>query len=516
MDGQGQVASEAAIKAAAEQARIAAARTPEGVMLNFQEHLKLSPEEAAQLYNDGFTSLGAVKKGSQKKLEKALPALTPTQVKRLRMDIRLIDLEAIEGAEAKAPPAAPEAPAADTPEAPKAPEAPATAEAPDTAGAEPAVEGPFEGGCPACNSTIEVTGPGRFQCPHCSATSEMAADGTVTLLTAGGQPPAAPAGAAPPPEAAHPQGPACAHCKAVVSVQEPGLFRCPGCMSVSELGEDGTITLKQTPDVQFSALCANCQVPVQVAQPGMFRCPGCMSVSELGEDGAVTLKQGPEAEADAKAEAKPETDGPRSASCGSCGASVKVPKPGKFRCPECKSISRLAEDDSVTLVKGPDGKPPEEPSPPAETAAESPAPETPASAEPSSVGCPVCEAQVKVPKPGKFRCPSCRSISRLAEDGKVTLVKGAPKPEATKEEAAPAKDDKKTDETADKKGEEAADKAADEDADEWDLEDEEEKEPEKKDKKPPKKKPPVDPEQEYKDQVELAKAMSGGVRIGGF
>ena len=529
VDGQGHVASEAAIKATAEQARIATAQTPEGALANFQEHLNLTPDEAAQLYNGGLTSLRAVKEASQKQLEKALPAQTPTQVKRLRMDIRFLDLDEIEGpaghpAAAAQPVGEPEAPASQPDAAvPDTSATSATTASGATPDPGPESDTPFEGGCPACNATIEVAGSGRFQCPHCSAVAEMEADGTVTLLeAAGSQPVSPPTGATLPAAIPSTLGPKCANCQVEVSVPGPGVFRCPSCLSVSELDEKGLVTLKQTADGQFSAACANCQVTVQVAEPGMFRCPSCLSVSELDEKGQVTLKQGPEVGTEVGTESAPsgptpetpaasEAQTPRSASCGSCGSSVKVPKPGKFRCPKCRSISRLADDGLVTLVKGPDGQVPESPGSSSQPTAAGPAQETPTSADPNSVGCPVCEAQVRVPKPGKFRCPSCRSISRLGSDGKVKLVKGAPKADTPKAETQATKDGA------------AGDAIADDETEEWDLEDEPaeiseaneatQDEPEGSDRK---KSAAVDPEEEAQAREAVRKAVSSGPRIGGF
>ena len=529
VDGKGHVASENALKAAAEQARIAAARTPEGVMMNFQEHLGLTPEEAAQLYNSGLTSLREVKKASQKSLEEVLSATwTPTQVKRLRVDLRILDLDEIEGAEGQEPAIAPPAGGVGTPASPSSTPAPAQSPAPPPSpGAEETVEGPFEGGCPACNATIEVTGPGRFQCPHCTAISEMEADGTVTLLERTATPPAAtPPGPAPASRDISPSSPMCAHCQVPVSVPGPGVFRCPSCLSVSELAQDGTVILKQTPKGQLYALCAHCQVSVQVAEPGMFRCPSCLSVSELDEMGQVTLKQGPdgaapepsadegEAEVGSQTAGTTPTPSPRSANCGSCATSVMVPKPGKFRCPACKSISRLGDDGGVTLIKGPDGKAPEQSAPTPTSTPDAPPPSasTPAPAGPTSAGCPVCQAQVKVPKPGKFRCPACRAISRLAEDGGVTLVKEAPKTDAPAQEAPAVKKEEAAGDDA-KEG-------ADEGAEEWDLEDEGEgsaKEIEAKEETPTRKRPKTkDDDEEAKAREALRKTVSGGVRIGGF
>jgi len=125
--------------------------------------------------------------------------------------------------------------------------------------------------------------------------------------------------------------------------------------------------------------CPFCHVKIKIPKDGKFRCPQCEKIGFMDEKG----------------EAKEPASFPMIIQCPECNDKIKVPSHGKFRCPKCQAVSEI---DAAGNIKGKKAE------------------------FPLAIVCPFCEAKLKVSRPGKFRCSKCKGIARIDVEGKITPV----------------------------------------------------------------------------------------------
>ena len=123
--------------------------------------------------------------------------------------------------------------------------------------------------------------------------------------------------------------------------------------------------------------CPFCHVKIKIPREGKFKCPQCGEIGFINEKG----------------EAKELAKFPMVINCPECNEKIKVPSAGKFRCPQCQAISEInaAGDIKEKEVDFP-----------------------------LTVVCPFCETKLKVSKAGKFRCSKCKEISKIDVYGNIT------------------------------------------------------------------------------------------------